>query len=165
MVSKSPKPSYYLLTGADQHRSLAAFPSAYQTCKARLEGKVWSLRASTPCRSKMKKGDYLVIYASGKRKFGQHFVGTAQIADAPQLRRLQSGALPQPVAIASDMALVDYLLPLKKVTIFSPPKPISVLKDKLSVIKKPSSPKWGCYLQVGCRRITERDFLLIQNSD
>jgi hypothetical protein len=164
MVSKARTPSYFLLTGADQHRTLAAFSSAYETCRARLESKIWSLRASTPCRAEMKAGDHLVIYASGKRKFGQHFVGVAQIADAPQALRSQARDLPKQIAIASDMTVVDYLLSLKKVSIFSPPKPIGEIKDRLSIVKNPSSPKWGCYLQAGCRRITERDFLLILNS-
>ena len=112
----------------------------------------------------MKKGDYLVIYASGKRRHGKHFVGIAQIAGEPQALRSQSRDLHAQIAIASDMAIVDYLLSLKKVKIFSPPKPIEAIKDRLSIVKNPSSPKWGSYLQTGCRRITERDFLLVVDS-
>lgn len=93
----------------------------------------------------MKVGDHLVICASGKRKFGQHFGGVAQVASVPQSLRTQSSDLPQQIAISSDMTIVDYLLSLKKVKIFSAPKPIRDLKSRMSIIKNPSSPKWGCY--------------------
>lgn len=84
MVQRSRQPTCFLPPGADQHRLLAAFQSAYETCRAHLEAKMRSLRASTLCRAEMKAGDYFVTYASGKLKLSQDFVGVAQIANAPQ---------------------------------------------------------------------------------
>ncbi len=150
---------YYIFIAADTDPRMTK-PSAYQVALHRLGKKMWGLGYSTPSRSSIKTGDEALIYVSGNREHRLNFIAQAKIESAPRetpTSLIDEINAPQQTGIAPS----DYFVKLKAIEKFKKFVDIKLIKNKLLFIKRPSSKKWGCYLQGGVKRISKRDFSFI----
>ena len=152
--------SYYIFIATDCDVSRLAKPSAYDVARYRLERREWGLGEHTRNRNAIQRNDHVLIYVSGQRQLSRCFVASCRAA---------STATKVPFSMASivdapnheGVVSVSSVVKLKSVRFFPAPVAIAPLKSKLHFIKKPTSPKWGAYLQGGVKRISKRDFELI----
>ncbi|MCG3776154.1 MAG: hypothetical protein JW395_3003 [Nitrospira sp.] len=151
---------YYLLVAGDTDKSRLSMPSAYEVATYRLKRREWGLKETTRGRRLIKAGDMILIYASGAREHGKHFVAVAEVETEA---RLIPRSLVKAVDAPNDAGVVlsPYSISLKNCRIFPEPVGICPIKHKLACIKDPTSKKWGCVLQNGGLQITKKDFDLV----
>lgn len=105
------------------------------------EEKKWKIGYRTPSRTRVKKGDKMLLYKSGAENM--HFVGCAT---------LNSGYY---VSEEKSYGYVD----LRDVEMFKDPIPIKPMIESLGFIKLKK--KWGLYLSGGINPINKTDYILI----
>ena len=151
---------YYTLVAGDTDKSRQSMPSAYEVALYRLKRREWGLRAMTRGRATIKPGDKLLIYVSGVREHGKHFLATAEVQSEPrQIPRSLINIVDAPNN--NGVVLSPYSISLSNCRLFPKPVPIVSIKHKLACIKDPSSKKWGCVLQNGGLEIQKKDFDLV----
>ena len=154
--------SHFLLVAVDVDKHRFAEPSAFKVATHRLTIAKWGLREKTKNRKAFKPGDKVLAYAAGKREFGGHIVGEAEIASvALPLEHSPAESVDSPT---SNSAVVsEYFVKLKKCKLYEKPVDLRSIKEYLKFVKLPHSLKWGACLQNGCIRLPVDDFKLISN--
>lgn len=151
---------YYNLVAADTHPFNLFWPSAYEVAIYRLKRGEWGLNLYTKYRRLMKPGDEVIIYASGTRENGLHFIATATISsycrEVPFEKRHIVDAPREKGFLMS-----EYSISLKQVRIFSKMVDIRAIKHQLSFVKSPNSSKWGACLRGGAQKLSRHDYQLI----
>lgn len=158
--SKTKPPKHYIFVASDADKNRMNKPSANAVAKYRLNRGEWGLGLRTKNRRSLAPGDKVLIYLSGTRENGRHFIAEckvssdvfsvpgslAQVLDAPD--RLGNS----PAAFSVELSGVKY---------FRKPIPIAPMREKLSFIKQPKSKKWGAFMQGGVILITPKDYQVI----
>ena|SRR3989344_2445864 len=123
--------------------------------KRRFESNNWPLYQNTPHRKEIKPGDQCLVYLAGKRINSQHFVAVATVSSVNDAARV-------PTKVETDVMSVPPVsfVCFDKVTTFIQPVPIRDLLTKLSFIPHNAN-SWGCVMQRGCKRISEKDFHIV----
>lgn len=154
------KSQHYIFITSDADKNRMSRPSASTLAKYRLSRGEWGLGTRTRNRNALEIGDRVLIYLSGKREGGGHFIAECKTA---------SDVHPVPNSLAQLVDAPDRLgnspaafsVALRAVRYFREPVPIAPLKKKLSFVKQPDSEKWGAFLQGGIIHISPKDFQTI----
>lgn len=140
--------NHYLLIVNNTWKEDGSPISAEVVALRRLERGLWNLYENTPHRKNIVEGDKVIIYLAGSGPHGKSFAGKAVIdgisADCKSLKDLYGDP---PVAA----------LKLREIILFPNFPPIAQIKDELDFVPK-NSPKWGCVMQRGLKRISDKDF-------
>jgi hypothetical protein len=160
---KSIMRQFFILVVADEDRSRLSFPSAYDLAIYRLMNGRWGLNIRTKNRKVMTCGDEVLVYASGKRKNGMSFVGTARIASKPSpVNDKERFKLDSPSQTGATRCVES--IGLELIEIFKCPVPIKSIYRNFDLVRNPDSPKWGCALMGGATRISEKDYKIVKES-
>lgn len=128
--------------------------------KFRLNLGEWGLKHSTRNRKLIKFGDLALIYTSGPREYGSHFIAHAIIGSkAIPISNIHSQAIDAPGN--SGIVLCEYAIKISGFTMLKTPVDIRTIKEKLRFIKNPHSSKWGGVLTSGTLRVARQDYELI----
>ena len=156
-MKASRTPNHYIFITSDADKSRMSRPSAASLAKYRLSRCEWGFGVRTKNRKAITIGDRVLVYLSGKRENGSHFVAECTVAsDVHQVSNSFSQTVDAPDRLGN--APAAYSVSLKAVRYFQVPVPIKALKRKLSFIKQPESKKWGAFLQGGALLISPKDF-------
>lgn len=123
---------------------------AIEIARARLNLKLWGLYENTPHRKTVQQGDKVIIYIAGTGKFGKHFVATAQVGMVLNDKKLF-------MTLVNSYNPPFSALQLVNIAWFNDPLPIISVKTALDFIPQNTS-KWGCVLQRGVKKISQKDF-------
>jgi hypothetical protein len=159
MVRKeAPKHFIFVASDTDKHR--ISRPSADAVAKYRLYRGEWGLGSMTRHRKALRPGDRVLIYLSGKRENGRHFIAKCEVSsDVFAVPQGLGQVLDAPDRLGNSPAA--FSVALRAVKYFRKPIPIEPLKEKLSFIKQPQSAKWGAFMQGGVILITPKDYQVI----
>jgi hypothetical protein len=155
--------NYYILVAGDTDKQRLAKPSAYEVAIHRLKMGEWGIKLTTRNRKAFKQGDFALIYVSGMRQQGMHFIAKVSIASGakpiPREHSLLIDAPRNEGIVLSELSIkfLDYDL-------FEKPVSMKGIKNKVKFIKFPNSNRWGCVLANGALRITKTDYDLIVES-
>ena len=150
--------SHYILICADADKALERAPSAYELADYRLLRGEWGLNNRTRNLHNIAPGDRVVAYASGKRKHGMTFVGTAVVVTAPsQIVSAEAGRLVSGVPNEFGEP-PTYSFKITDPCIFPRPVPIRDLMERLPTVTRPDSSRWAFRLIGGTLRISPEDY-------
>lgn len=128
--------------------------SAFDVAKSRLELTMWGLYENTPHRKIIAVGDTILIYIAGTGKLGMHFIATASVKKIVENKKEFERALfnlTTPLVSAAALENIHF---------FETPVSIKKIKHNLDFIPQKTN-KWGCVLQRGVKKISEKDFSTI----
>ena len=145
---------HYILICNDADARLIAAPSAKSLAQYRVGRRVWTLNERTSHRKRLRAGDKVLVYLSGQRELGRHFLAHAEIAAAPYATNERFLNAPDLRWDRAD----GYAMKLGKVTIFKDPVALVTIIRSVSFIPKSKRHHWWHYLRGGCRLITAGDF-------
>jgi hypothetical protein len=142
----------YILIANKAESLSGGYVSARELVERRLTANVWPLFQNTPHQNEVHLGDTLLVYLAGQRE--RRFVATATALRVESARDYKADG---PRALTN--------APFKQLRVsdvkwFEVPVPIAEVKDRLEFIPK-GTPKWGCVLQRGMKKISKRDASLI----
>lgn len=140
--------THYLLIVNDCWDDKGKRIPALKVALHRLEQGRWSLYANTPHRKLLQDGDEVLIYLAGPSEGGKTFIAKATVRGVTTEPRLLRGLYGEPPISAIMLEGIDKFRNCPK---------IADLKDELEFVPK-DNPKWGCVMQRGVKRITEKDF-------
>ena len=149
--------SFFILICNDRHRYLLSEPSAFNLAKERLKARTWGLNSTTPNRQKIKKGDQVVIFCTGKRMWGRHLIGHAHIEKAPVIARRKNNS----TYILNNYENSEYEVRLSNVLFFKKFVPLLKILTKLKFIPRTKRTIWWHFLRSGCKKISKDDFKII----
>jgi hypothetical protein len=162
MAPKTPRKQlkHYIFVASDADKNRMSKPSADALAKYRLNRGEWGLGLRTKNRRSLSPGDKVLVYLSGRRENGRHFIAQCEVSsEVFSVPNRLSHVLDAPNRLGNSPAA--FSVGLRGVKYFRKPIPIEILKEKLSFIKQPKSKKWGAFLQGGVILITEKDFRFI----
>lgn len=159
-MRRTPHSDYFLLVVADADPRRLAEPSAYEIASHMLGEKKWPLKVRTPHRTEFSSGTKLVIYAAGKRQNGGCIVAFAEAAGPPKPALVQGIKWSANDRFSRHLT-ADFVLPLRFCELLSIPLPLRDLRQKMSFVSNPNSPKWGNRLQTGVISLSARDHEVI----
>jgi len=119
----------------------------------RLDEKKYPLYTKTPHLHRIQSNDEVVFYLAGKKDKAQNFLAEAIISSV----ETSSELLIDP---DKERYVVEKYLILDKIKIFKAPVHIKSIITKLDFIINKSN--YGVYLMGGVKKISEKDFNLIQ---
>jgi predicted RNA-binding protein len=140
--------NYYVLGTSD-----SSTKNAYSILMKRLDEKKYPLYTRTPHLNRIQSNDVAVFYLAGKKDKAQNFLGEAIISSI----ETSSELLIDP---DKERYVVEKYLILDKIKIFKAPVHIKSIITKLDFIINKSN--YGVYLMGGVKKISEKDFNLIQ---
>ena len=140
--------NYYVLGTSD-----SGTKNAYSILMKRLDEKKYPLYTRTPHLNRIQSNDEVVFYLAGKKDKAQNFLGEAIISSV----QTSSELLIDP---DKERYVVEKYLILDKIKIFKAPVHIKSIITKLDFIINKSN--YGVYLMGGVKKISEKDFNLIQ---
>jgi predicted RNA-binding protein len=140
--------NYYVLGTSD-----SSTKNAYSILMKRLDEKKYPLYTRTPHLNRIQSNDVAVFYLAGKKDKAQNFLGEAIISSI----ETSSELLIDP---DKERYVVEKYLILDKIKIFKTPVHIKSIITKLDFIINKSN--YGVYLMGGVKKISEKDFNLIQ---
>lgn len=131
---------------------MGGYLSAKEIVQNRFNAKQWALYKHTPHRSEVKSGDKLLIYLAGSKEMSFSAIAEANsIVDSKGYIGDGEHALsnsPYSMIILENSSWLP-----KKVN-------IKEILDNLEFIPK-NNPRWGCVLQRGVKKISEKDYNFI----
>lgn len=160
-VRKNLADSFFLLVAADADRHRLTEPSAFEIALHMLREKKWLLKARTPHRNEFSCGSKLVIYAAGKRKNGGCIIAFAEVA-APPKPVFDQGVRWCANNRFTKHLSVDFVVSLRYCELLAVPLPLRELRQEMSFVSNPESPKWGNRLQSGVITMSESDHRIIR---
>ena len=140
--------NYYVLGTSD-----SSTKNAYNILMKRLEEKKYPLYTRTPHLHRIQSNDEVVFYLAGKKDKAQNFLGQAIVGSI----ETSSELLVDP---DKEKYVVEEYLILDKIKIFKAPVHIKSIITKLDFIINKSN--YGVYFMGGVKKISEKDFNLIQ---
>jgi hypothetical protein len=159
-VRKNPADKHFLLVAADADRDRLAEPSAYEIAAHMLREKKWPLKARTPHRNEFSCGSKLVIYAAGKRENGGCIIAFAEVAAPPKPVFAQGVKWCANDRFTKHLA-ADFVVSLRHCELLAVPLPLRELRQEMSFVSNPESPKWGNRLQTGVVALSASDHQII----
>jgi hypothetical protein len=127
--------------------------SSEELARHRIQTGLWGLNANTPHRKEIKEKDNLIVYLAGENK--RIFFASAvidKVSHTPQHTTLDG-----PDSLGTPPSSI---ITLCQSEIFKRPIHIGELKQLLSFIPQ-NNPKWGCVMQRGMKRISQKDYNII----
>ena len=153
-------PSYYILVASDTDKNRLFKPSALDVAKYRLGRCEWGIGIRTRNRNTIKPGDMVLIYISGKRDLGKHFIAHAIVrSKATPVSGKMIAEVDAPRK--NGIVLAELSIKLSTANFLKSPVAIKLIKGDLSFVTNPNSNRWGTFLQGGCMKITEKDYNFI----
>lgn len=153
--------NYWIFVSADFSRNYLSKPSAYQVAVYRLKQRMWGINSRTRYKTWLRPGDFVVVYATGKREFGKCFVGSCKIG-SPLMST--TGRIREAIDSPTGELIHQspFYVTLTKTKLFPTPVSIRPLLKSLEFIVASASPIWGLMMQGGVVRISRQDFALIR---
>lgn len=143
---------HFILIASDSESLSGSILPAMEIAQRRLKAGTWPLYKGTPHKRDVREGDMLIVYLAGSR--AMQFFAIAEAGgvnfDAADSRADEDTLNSAPHAV----------LTVTQAQIFQYPLPLARIKNQLEFIPK-NTPKWGCVLQRGVKRISSADAKLI----
>lgn len=142
----------FILVASQAEASDGRIILAEEVAQRRLKAGLWSLYMNTPHKTEITLGDTLIVYLAGRG--GMRFLASAEAGEvdfnAKDYHADGDVLTNRPAAVLS----------LRSSRMFPVPLPMARVKDRLEFVPK-GTPKWGCVLQRGVKRISLADSYLI----